>query len=551
MTRLKRIATLSVTAALVLSGCGGSETDSAGDTTAPTGAASDAQTSTALSGKGPKGSGPAPDAVTIAIRRDIDSFDPHTSLGDSGAQQAFLFLYDSMVHRSADGEILPGIASAWEMSPTKGVFTIRDGLTCADGTPLDAAAVAASFSALGSNPGSLGKRGIFGPGGMASVTSDAAAKTVTIEINSPNNDMLAGLTGGFVVCPGGLANPTALSEAPAGSGPYELAESKRGDEYTLRLRDDYTGFFDDTTLADLPKTVTLKVIAEDATAADLVESGTVQIAGVMSTDAKRLLENKALVSVPAHGFGTNAVLMMQKPTAATSDVKLRQGIAMLLDSVQGGAAETQGLGTPRRTLYTPNIDCYTADAESYAPKYDPEAAATFLDDAGYKAGSDGKRTKPDGSKLTLKVVGNNTQGQIPQFIADSLEKGGFDVDLFVGTYNESIAKLLSDQFDIGSYPFTDSSPLPALWPNQIGTGAGANFGQINNAEFDALVDEALAVDTAVDPDGRCEKWQAAEKAVLEAANVVPMDQPTNNWFGNGVTFNAHYFKIDPFSIRSK
>ena len=162
MTRLKRIATLSVTAALVLSGCGGSETDSAGDTTAPTGAASDAQTSTALSGKGPKGSGPAPDAVTIAIRRDIDSFDPHTSLGDSGAQQAFLFLYDSMVHRSADGEILPGIASAWEMSPTKGVFTIRDGLTCADGTPLDAAAVAASFSALGSKRADSASEGSSG-----------------------------------------------------------------------------------------------------------------------------------------------------------------------------------------------------------------------------------------------------------------------------------------------------------------------------------------------------------------------------------------------------
>ena len=39
--------------------------------------------------------------------------------------------------------------------------------------------------------------------------------------------------------------------------------------------------------------------------------------------------------------------------------------------------------------------------------------------------------------------------------------------------------------------------------------------------------------------------------VLEAANVVPMDQPTNNWFGNGVTFNSQFFKIDPFSIRSK
>jgi len=549
MTRSHRLAPVLVAAALVLAACGGSDSkDDAGGT--PTTGKVD--TSSDITGQGPKGSGPAPAAVTVAMRLDVDSFDPHTSLGDSGAQQAFLFLYDTMVHRTLDGKILPGVAASWEVTPTKGVFTIRDGLTCSDGTPLDAAAVAASYLAMGNNPGSLGKSKIFGPDGMASVTADPAAKTVTIESKSPNNDMLTGLaTTGFIVCPKGLADPAALKEAPNGSGPYELADAKRGDEYTLKLRADYAAWPDETTAADLPKTVTLKIISDDAAAADLVESGKVQIAGILSTDAKRLLANKDLVSVPAQGYGSNAVLFMQKPSAPTSDVKLRQGMAMLLDSQQGGAAETQGLGTPRRTLFTPNIDCYTPKAEEYAPKYDPAAAATFLDQAGYKVGADGKRTKPDGSKLTIKVVGNNTQGQIPQFIADSLEKGGFDVDLFVGTYNESIAKLLSDQFDMGSYPFTDSSPLPSLWPNQIGSGAGANFGQVNNPEFDGLVKEALAVDTAADPEGRCAKWQAAEKSVLEAANVVPMDQPTNNWFGNGVTFNSQFFKIDPFSIRSK
>lgn len=549
MIRSHRLAAVALAAALVVSACGGSDdTESSSATTAP----GKVDTSSDITGKGPDGSGPAPDAVAVAVRIDVDSFDPHTSLGDSAAQQAFLFLYDTMVHRTLDGEILPGVASEWEVTPTKGVFTIRDGLTCTDGTPLDATAVAASYESLGNNPGSLGKSKIFGPDGMASVTADPAAKTVTIETKSPNNDMLTGLaTTGFIVCPAGLADPATIKEAPAGSGPYELTDSKRGDEYTLKLRDDYSGFFDDTTIADLPKTVTLKVITDDAAAADLVESGKIQIAGILSTDAKRLLANPDLVSVPAQGYGSNAVLMMQKPSAATSDEKLRQGIAMLLDSVQGGAAETQGLGTPRRTLYTPNIDCYTPDAEAYAPEYDPAAAAAFLDEAGYKVGADGKRTKPDGSELTIKVVGNNTQGQIPQFIADSLEKGDIDVDLFVGTYNESIAKLLSDQFDIGSYPFTDSSPLPSLWPNQIGSNAGANFGQVNNTEFDRLVNEALAVDSATDPEGRCEKWQEAEKVVLEAANVVPMDQPTNNWFGNGVTFNSQFFKIDPFSIRSK
>lgn len=549
MNRSYRLAALVTSIVLIAGGCGGSDGGGASKDTSNPDKSGESGT---LSGQGPKGSGPAPASVTVAMRLDVDSFDPHTSLGDSAAGQTFMFLYDTLVRRTLDGKIVPGAASKWEVTPSKGVFTIRDGLTCSDGTPLDATGIANSYKQLGDNPTSLGKSKIFGPDGMASVTADAAAKTVTIETKSPNNDMLTGLsTGGFIVCPSGFADPVALRATPQGSGPYELVDSKRGDQYTLKLRENYVAWPEGTTAADMPKTVTLKVISDDATSADLVSSGKIQIAGILSTDANRLLQDKALVSVPADGFGTNAVLFMQKPTSATSDEKLRQGMAMLLDSQQGGAAETQGLGTPRRTLYTPNIDCYNPDAAKYAPKYDPTAAARFLDKAGYKVGSNGKRTRPDGSKLTVRVVGNNMQGQIPQFIADSLEKGSFDVNLFVGTYNESISKLLTDEFDVGSYPFTDTSPLPSLWPSQIGSEASANFGQVHNARFDELAQEALAVDTNVDPKGRCEKWQEAEKVVLEAANVVPMDQPRNHWFGNGVTFNSSYFRIDPFSIRSK
>lgn len=547
MTRPRYLAASVLAASLILSSCGGGSGSS--DTTTP---AKRDKDSLEISGKGPKGSGSAPDSVTLGVRIDVDSFDPQSSLGDSAAGQMFTFVYDTLVRRSIEGKIEPAVATKWEVTPSKGVFTIRDGLTCSDGTPLDATAIAASFTALGNNAASMGKSKMFGPDGLASATADPAAKTVTIENKSPNNDMLVGLaTMGFIVCPAGLADPIALKEAPQGSGPYELSEAKRGDEYTLKLRDDYTAWPEGMSGADLPKTVTIKVITEDATAADLVESGTLQIAGIQSTDAKRLTDNKDLVYVPANGFNTNAVLFMHKDSSPMNDPKLREGVAMLLDSVAGGTAETQGMGIPRRTMYTPNVDCYNPDADAYAPKYDPKAAAAFLDKAGYKVGADGKRTKPDGSKLTIRVIGNNNQGKIPQFIADSLERGAIDADLFVGTYNESIAKLLTDQFDVGSYPFTDSTPTPAAWQSQIGSGASANFGQINNTEFDRLAQEALSVDPATDPEGRCAKWQAAEKAVLQAADLVPMDQPTNHWFGNGVTFNAAYFRIDPFSIRSK
>ena len=501
-------------------------------------------------GQGAESSKPAPEAVVIAVPKDTDTFDPQTTLAEDGAQQLMLFLYDTLLRRDLEGKILPGIAASWDVTPTKGVFTIKDALTCSDGTPLDAAAVAASFERFATSPATRGKTRIFGAAGKKSITSDPVAKTVTIELNSPNNDLVTGVANAApIICPAGLADPDSLSNTQAsGSGPYVLQPGfKKNEQYVLERRNDYTNLPEGTAITDIPKTVTMRVIEKDQTAADFVSATANSIAGILSTDATRLQDEGKLVSVPAQAYGTNAVLFAQGEGSKLADIKLRQGVAMLIDSEQGGAAETQGLGVPRRTLYTPNIDCYDEAAEKYAPAYDPAAAATFLDTAGYVKGADGFRTKPDGSAMVINVVGDTTQFKAPDYLAQALKDGGFNVNLKVGTRAESIQALLTGQFDLGSYPYISSTPLPALWLNQIGSTGGDNFGVVNNTDFDT---SAAAAQAAADPTERCDLWQAAEKAVLESANVVPLDQPVKYWFGNGVTFDARYYKIDPFSIRS-
>jgi len=499
-------------------------------------------------GEGQQGSKPAPASVTITVPKDTDTFDPHTSLAEDGAQQLFPFLYDGMVRRDLEGKILPAIATKWETTTTSGVFTIRDGMTCADGSPLDAAAVAKSYERFSTNNASKGRARVFGVDGAESIVADAAAKTVTIKLKGPNNDLLTGLANsGFVVCPGGVDNPDVMKSTSAGSGPYTLVEAKRGEKYVMNLRTDYAALPEGTTLADMPKTVTIQVVTEDATAADLVEKNPGFVAGLQSSDVNRLKTNTALTLVEGQAYGTNAVVFAQAPGGKLADPKVRQGMAMLIDSEQAAAAETQNLGIPRRTLFTPNIDCYNEAAEGYAPKYDPTAGATFLDEAGYKKGADGFRTKPDGSPLLINVVGDNTQFKAPDYLAKALTDGGFNVKLAVGTRSESIVALLAGNFDVGSFPFTSSTPLPALWLNQIGTGSGDNYSGVSNPEFDAAAKTALAAEG----DARCVAWQEAERAVLEQVNVLPLDQPIKYWFGNGVTFNARFYKLDPFSIRGK
>jgi peptide/nickel transport system substrate-binding protein len=466
-----------------------------------------------------------------------------------------MFTYDNLVRRNLDGEIEPGVAASWKVlpegqAPTSAVFTIRDGLTCSDGTPLGAAEVARSFERFASE--GSGAAQVFGPDGAKSITSDPDAKTVTFELNGPNNDILTGLaSNGHIVCPAGLDDPDSMqSTAPSGSGAYQLRPGfKKDDEYVLQRRDDYTALPKGTKLTDLPKVVTLKLVTEDTTAADLVQKNANTIASILSTDAERLQDDDQLVSVPAAAYGTNALTFNQRPDAPFADPALRRAVAALIDSEQGGKAETQGLGNPVRTLYTENIDCYDPKDVDALPAYDPAAAAKALDAAGYKKGPDGFRTKPDGSPLKLRVVGDHTQFKAPDYMAQALKEGGFDVDLKVGVRSESYSRFFVGDYDLGSYPFIAPIPLPSLYFNQVaGAGPLDNLPKINNQKYVGLATKAWAA--APGSAERCDLWQQAERALLEQADTVPLDQPVKYWFGNGVTFDSSYFKIDPFTIRA-
>ncbi|HPB45702.1 MAG: ABC transporter substrate-binding protein [Microthrixaceae bacterium] len=541
----KRLVVVISALALSASACSSATADEGPDQR-PAGASNTTSLEQAA-GIGPAGSGPAPATVTLGLLLDVDSFDPLGSLGDSGALQAFRFVYDTMVRVDRDGKVVPGIAESWTTEGTSTTFQIRSGLTCSDGTALDAAAVGASIRTLGTE-GGMGGAGVFGPGGLKEVRVDEGANTVTIETGALYNEMLPAMTSSsHIVCPAGLVDREALRRTPQGSGPYELISSQPG-TYLLKRRDAYTNLPAGTAITDLPQTVTLSVIGDDATAADLLAQNRVQIIATQSSISSFLASDPTLVAVPAAGWGTNAVTFMQREQSATADPQLRRGMAMLLDSVEGSAAETGGTGISRRTMFTPNLACYSEDLAKAAPAYDPAAAAALLDSAGYVVGADGFRTRPDGTPLVIRVVGNNFQGMAPQYIADALEAGGFHVDLFVGTYDESIAKLLSDNFDVGMYPYVSSDPSLSSWPNQIGTSAVANFSRISNLEFDAYAAAALAAD--VDSEQRCSSWHEAERAALSAADIVPFSQPVKHWFGNGVTFDATYFTVDPFSIRT-
>lgn len=480
--------------------------------------------------------GEPPASVSLVLRNDVDSFDPFKSAAESGAKQAFDALYDTLVRVDASKgtvKVTGSLAQKWDVKPDSAVFTLRQGLTCADGTKLTATGVAQSLKHIADpETGALYASRIFGPGGAKEIVADDAANTVTINLNDPYTYLLEGLSQGYVVCPTAFNDIKALATKPAETGAYKVTESKRGEKYVLTSRD--TPVVDKKTL---PTTLELRVVNDDTTRANLVETKGADIASVLGRDAERLQRNNK--PIDGRAFLSDALLFNQAEGHPGVDVEIRRAIAQAVDSAGYAKASTFDLGAPITTMYTPNMACYSKDNGKLTPGFDPAAAKSALAKAGYGEG---------GKKLTIRLLGIDSQNSGPDFLADSLRKAGIDVKLSKGTLEQAIGVLFGDgSWDVMVYPYPVPTPVPSTLVNQISgqLGATLNVGSVSNDVYDKTVAEAAAVTG----DQQCALWGKAEAALLESVDLKPLVWSNAAWFANGVTFDANYFNIDTRSIR--
>lgn len=204
--------------------------------------------------------------LDLAFSSDMDPPDPDTNYQLQG-NQVTTSLYEGLVDYAADGsaEIVPLLAESWEVSDDQltYTFTLREGVTFHDGTPLDSEALLAGFErrtneAVGS-PMSYMLLPVAGY-----ETPDE--RTFVIELEYPESAFLSYLASPFspkAVSPKALGDHEVDGDAAtewlrthdAGTGPYTLAKFELGQEYVLERYDDYWGdepYFDRVEIAIVP-----------------------------------------------------------------------------------------------------------------------------------------------------------------------------------------------------------------------------------------------------------------------------------------------------------
>ena len=472
----------------------------------------------------------------MAVPVDPGNLDPQHSAENVAIAR---LAYDTPITISGNGKVEPGVVSLWRDigSTSEWSLTVRKGVTCSDGSAMDAQTVAENINYVANPKNASPFTGAAVPAGAAA-TADPATNMVTVRTPSPSPFFVQSLQLLSLVCDKGLANRKLLASGSDGSGPYVISRDVPGAyvTYTLRKGYDWGPPGDITTdVSGIPAKVTVQTVTSYTTTANLLLSGQLNAAQVQGTDEERL---KAAGLYSAGGSQMNDNLFFnQAGNSPAADVSVRRALMMALDMSQLGAVDGGGVGGESTGLLAPPKICPGNTVSGNLPGYDLTQAKSQLDHDGWTAGPGGTRSK-NGTKLSLTLLyGSNLPptNAAAEYIAAQWSKLGVDVSLVQKPSDQLVSGLFGGTAVFGAVlqPINVSTPAQ-LVPLLSGPTPpnGDNAASIKNAQYDTLAAQASEKAGI----SGCPDWNAAESALFKDADIAPLATIPNVWWGNSARF---------------
>lgn len=454
-------------------------------------------------------------------------------------------LFTTLVRRGTDNTIVPALATSWESTPTSATLTLRDGATCADGTPITPEVVKNSLDAMVAAEVSVFREIVFGPG-RPTVSADEAAKTVTIDLAQPWLDLMQGLsleaTG--IVCPAGLADQDGLETGAvegAFSGPYVLGNNSPGVSYTLTLREGFTGwpeYGDPPVQGEPAPTVKVDVVGNDSSRANALLTGGMDVADINTQDMTRFDDQDGYTT---HRLPYLALYLLfnERPGSVFADESARRAVVQALSRDSLNSAASGGLGELAVTFSHAAVPCANTDPAVLIPQ-DVEAARPVLS------------ALPQPIKvLGMDVIG--PQGAGNTYVAEALRETGAQVELNnvdVATWSTTGASE-PGAWDVTVFPAINAggTMYGALSPivGPATEDGGANWAGDRHEDVLALVDAAMQ---EPDEQARCGIYQTIQETLIGAAHVMPLSySPEQSIARPGFSINAYNNQVDVSTMR--
>ena len=401
-------------------------------------------------------------------------------------------LLETLVHYNySTNEIEPALATEWEwVDDTHLKFTLRDGVTMSDGTPLTADDVVYTCNEIWLKQNATNDTGKY----LVGATKDDD-KTVTIEFNTVAPDFLPmvswpnfGIVSEDEVnAAGGL---DAVQKNPVIScGRYKFKEWKSGQYVTLERNDDYW----DKDYAGYYKTITFTFTSDAAAREMAVESGDADIAYDIPVSQAATYASNDAVNTTIYNFGQTTHLWynMGDNAGATKDEKVREAIDKALDFDAIAQVGTAGFGDAALSYWDTSCDFYQANYTTDERAVDVEGAKELLADAGY---SDG---------LEITALGLQDITPVLTVMQANLAEAGITLKIDTPDTAQFVEGAFGGDYDIICVGDTPNVRIPAnVMPflqnlNVYGEGMVIGGPKWTNDDFDSTIQSLI---TAADAD---------------------------------------------------
>lgn len=446
---------------------------------------------------------------TLRVGIDVDAGTGDTRLmRDTSAARLKELVYSGLIWMKPDFTPAPQLAESWENpDPKTWIFKLRKGVKFHNGQEFKAADVKYTFDTELDEKTAAPNRAFYTPIQKTEVVDDY---TVKFTLDAPYGPFLTYMDLGILPKAAAEAAGTEFGNKPIGTGPFKLVSWKRGDTIELEVNADY---FEGRPKLDK---ITLKIVPDNSARVVALEAGDLDLvlSPLSPQDVTRMATKAGFKvnRIPAAGY-TYISLNTSDPILA--DVKVRQAISFLVNRQQITDTIYKGIGKVAKGPIPPGMWAYTEDLPSY--DYSATKAAQLLDDAGWKAGADGKRVKGGQPlKLTLRThTEDPDRRQVIEVLQAEFTKVGIQADTAVNDFPTMLNDMTASKYQIAVIGWLNlANPDRAMF-RQFTIGGAGNYGKYNNPDVDKLIKDAR---TTLD--------QTAAKALyVKASQQIVQDAP--------------------------
>ena len=437
--------------------------------------------------------------ITVGIAQDLDdSLDPHLAVA-AGTKEVMFNVFEGLMKPTSTGDLTPAVAESYTVSEDRltYTFTLREGVKFHNGDEVTAEDVVYSISRCADTTDGTPLVEAFS---VIQSVEAVDARTVAITISEPSNEFISYMT--TAILP---ADYDQQDTAPVGTGPFKFVSRAAQDNIVLEKFDEYWG-----TPAYLDK-VTFKIMENADSLVMSLQSGAIDLCSHLTSTQVAQLGDGFYVAEGT--MNLVQALYLNNAEKPFDDVRVRQALCYAVDKQGIIDLAFDGYGSPIGSSMYPAFGKYFDESLTNYYTKDVEKAKSLLADAGY----------PNGFEMTI-TVPSNYQPHIDtaQVLVEQLKEIGVTAKIELVEWGTWVSDVYAGRQFQSTVVGVDASNMTARALLERFTSTyGKNFINYNNADYDALFQQALVT---YDDGEQTAIYKAMEKNLTEnAANVYIQD----------------------------